>query len=265
MSLEIDNLSYAYQGKMALEEVSFSAARSEITGILGPNGSGKTTLLKCINNILPANCKNIQYNSLNLKQLSIRQRSKYISYVPQENSSTFPISVIETIMMGRIPHYGRKLTTRDKDIAFEMLELMELTDMAFRKINQISGGERQRVFIARALAQQTPIILMDEPTNNLDLKNQTSALEILSEIVKQKEIIALISLHDINLASMFSDKIMMLKDHKIFKCGEPLEVITEETLKDVYEVDTQVLVESNGIYVKLLKSGNSLTILSKRQ
>ena len=257
MSLEINDLSFSYSGKSILEKVSFQAHKKKITGILGPNGSGKTTLLKCISRILPGHNADLRYENVDLTKLSVRQRSKYIAYVPQENTSVFPVSVIDTILMGRIPYAGRKLTEEDKNIAFEILEQMELEDLAFSMINQISGGERQRVLIARALAQQTPILLMDEPTNNLDLRNQMRTMELLEEIVRKRDMVALVSLHDINLTTMYSDMVLMLKDRELFRYGVVEDVITESNLKAVYGVDTRIERSEGQIFVKTLRNDTS--------
>ena len=257
MSLILRNLFFDYQNKPVLENVSLEAHRNEMTCLLGPNGCGKSTLLKCINNILTPRKGEVLYGTEDLKGISIKQRAKYISYVPQENATAFPVSVIDTISMGRIPHSGRALTKKDREISFEMLELMELEDFAFHNLNQISGGERQRVLIARALAQQTPIVIMDEPTNNLDIRNQIHTMQLLEQIIRDKGIIALVTLHDINLAAMFAHRVLMLKNGHILSSGFTNDVINESSLKALYGVDTKVMNHGGELHVKIEKSKNT--------
>ncbi len=254
MSLVVENLSYDYDGTEILKNISFDAEESEIISILGPNGSGKTTLLNCLTHILNPQCKSVVYNDIDLKSLSLKEMARYISYVPQNYNMVFELRVIDIILMGRIPHAGMKLSKNDENIAFTVLELMNLTKLAFRRIRQISGGERQRVIIARALVQEAPILLIDEPTNNLDIKNKLETLSLIKKTVRDNNLIAIMTLHDINLAGMFSDKIIMLKDRKLFKAGTANYTLNEENLKAVYGVDTIVHNHSEEIFIRILKS-----------
>lgn len=253
MSLEVQSISFNYHENEILNNISFEAEEHEILSILGPNGSGKTTLLKCINQILHPLSGIISHNNMDLRTMALKKLARYISYVPQGHSTVFPFSVVDIVLMGRIPHAGMRIRKNDIDIAFAVIELMDLKKLAFKKINQISEGERQRVIIARALAQEAPILLMDEPTSSLDIKNQLETLTLIKKIVKENGLIAILTLHDINLAAMFSDRVVMLKGSKLFKAGPVNQVIHAENLKAVYGVDTVVHNHSEEIFVKMLK------------
>jgi iron complex transport system ATP-binding protein len=256
MSLIVDNIEYRYGSSEVLKGVGFEVNTGEMIGILGPNGSGKTTLLKCINRILQPKSGTIKYNGKDLGGMSIKKLAGYMSFVPQDHGTPFPISVIDIILMGRIPMLKVRIREEDKNSAFAMLRLLELEALAFRKLNELSGGERQRVMIARALMQETPIIIMDEPTNNLDIKSQVEILHLIRQIVEKNGLIAVFALHDINLSAMFCHKIALIKDSRVFQSGPVHSVITEENLHAVYGVATQIEENSSGIHVRLLKPEN---------
>ena len=251
--LSVRGVHYAYRRREVLKGISFEAEGREILTIMGPNGSGKTTLLKCLNRIHDPEAGTISYEGTDVRRMPRRTLARCMSYVPQDHGTVFPISVVDTIMMGRIPHAGMRISKADRDVAFEALELMGLHGLAFRPINELSGGERQRVVIARALAQQTPVVLMDEPTASLDVRNQLETMSLLRSVVEDNGLIAILSLHDINLASMFSHRVAMLKEGRLLESGPVEQVINEANLKSVYGVDTVVNNRSSEIHVRLLK------------
>ena len=256
MSLVANSIRFSYGRAEILYNVGFEASKGEVIGILGPNGSGKTTLLKCLNRILTPMTGNVEYDGMDLWRLNIKQLADYMSYVPQDHGTPFPISVIDIILMGRIPRVKRRLRDSDKDTAFAVLQLLGLEHLTFRSMNQLSGGERQRVTIARALAQEAPIILMDEPTNHLDIKNQVEILHLIREIVEKNGLVAVFTLHDINLAAMFCHKIALIKEGKVFESGPVNKVITEKNIKSVYGIDTEVMMHSGDLNVRLLQPNN---------
>jgi iron complex transport system ATP-binding protein len=257
MSLAVRGVTFSFGRSEILKGVGFEAPERQILTILGPNGSGKTTLLKCINRILEPAGGTIIYDGEDMRRLPLKRLAEYMSYVPQDHGTVFPISVIDTILMGRIPHSGIKIRGADKDAAFGALEIMDLGGLAFRKMNQLSGGERQRVAIARALAQEAPILIMDEPTSNLDVRNQLETLGLIRSIVEENGLIAVLSLHDINLAAMFSHRVVMVKDRGIFEEGAVEQVVNEGNLKAVYGVDTAVHSHDGETHVRLLKPGSA--------
>ena len=204
MSLEISNLSFSYNnGPKILKDISLTVRQGEILGILGPNGTGKTTLIKCIDHILPPDSGEVAFDGHNLALLTPKEIAKIMAYVPQYAGNFFTMRVVDTVMMGRLPYAGRQYSQQDKAIVFDILQQMNLESLAFRSLNTMSGGERQRAFIARALAQQPQCIILDEPTSSLDLHNQLFILRTISNLAKNRHISVIMTIHDLNLASMF--------------------------------------------------------------
>lgn len=169
--------------------------------------------------------------------------ARKMGYVPQSTARVFPASVIDTVLMGRRPHLGWKSSERDLDKVLEILELLGIVEFAMRDFNEISGGQQQKVLIARAIAQEAGVLLLDEPTSNLDIRHQLEVMEIMTDIVRKSEISAVMAIHDLNLASRYTDRILMMNGGKIFAAGEPTSVLTVENIKRVYGVE--VLVKSD--------------------
>ena len=254
MSISVENISFSYtKEREILKNVSFKLKDSESLFILGPNGTGKTTLLKCINHILKPTGGKVFINNKDNALLSSYERAKTIGYVPQYNNNVFSMNVIDTIMMGRIAFAGHKIKSSDKDIVFELIERLNLQKFAFKNINQMSGGERQRVFIARALAQEPKVMILDEPTSSLDLKNQMFTLELITDLAKKQNLSVIMTIHDLNLASLFADNIMILKDSEVYAYGKPIDILTEENVKNVYGVDSVVTEEDGFAHIRLKK------------
>jgi iron complex transport system ATP-binding protein len=252
--LEIKNIYFSYKkGHPVLTDISFVVKEGEILGIVGPNGTGKTTLLKTINKLLVPQKGQVFFDNLDIGNLSIQENAQLIAYVPQYSSSFFPMKVIDCVMMGRIPYSQHKYTQNDKDLVFSLIEATNLKDFAFRNIKEISGGERQLVYIARAMAQQPKIIILDEPTSSLDLKNQLFILNTISNMAKKEQYSIVMTLHDLNLASMFCDKLLMLKNTHIFAYGDTQEILTKENVDVIYGVETIVTIEDGYKHIRLLK------------
>lgn len=256
MSLQVKALSFAYQHNSILKNISFTVMPGQLLGLLGPNGVGKSTLLKCVAHLLPLQQGEITLFDTNIFILSIKERAKLISLVPQGAQHPFPISVVDTIMMGRMPYLNFKVTADDKNKVFEVLQLFDLEEFALKKMNELSGGERQQVLIARSIAQEPRLLLLDEPTSNLDLRNQIDVLQKISDIVKKKKLTAIMAIHDINLAVMFCDIIVLLKDQSIYAEGQSKEIITQENLWKVYGVETTIVEKQNRNHILLNKNTN---------
>ena len=244
MKLKVNNIEFAYNSVPVLDNVSMELNRAEVLGIVGPNGTGKSTLIRCIDRILNPKRGSILLDGDYLNKLSRMEIARKIGYVPQSIQGVFPASVIDTVLMGRRPYLGWNNSKEDLDYVLEVLELLGMMEFAMRDINEISGGQQQKVLIARALAQKADILLLDEPTSNLDIKHQLEVMEIMKNIVKNKGISAIMALHDLNLASRYADRIIMMKEGKIFAGGSPASVLTEENIKQVYGV--KALVNENG-------------------
>ena len=240
MRLEVKGVRFSYKSAPVLKDVCLEVGDGEMVSLVGPNGSGKTTLLKCIARILKPKKGVILLNGDELGKISSKELARILGYVPQSSPSSFPLTVFETVLLGRKPYIRWRLSRRDKDIVLNTLRLMELDGLALRMFNELSGGERQKVLIARALAQEPEVLLLDEPTSSLDLRHQIEVLQLISDIVRERKLAAIMAIHDLNLASMFSDKIIMLKEGKIYAAGKGEEVLNPENIWEVYGVRVMV-------------------------
>lgn len=238
MKLQVKDVKFSYNSKPVLDNINFEVKESEILGVLGPNGSGKTTLLKCINKNLKPDSGSVFVQERDIKKLDQKQIAEKMGYVPQEDGSSFPTTVFDTVLMGRRPHSTWRPSSKDKKIVSNILEKIDLINHATRDINELSGGQRQKVLIARALAQKPEIMVLDEPTNSLDIKHQLEVFDLVKEETKNG-ISAITAIHDINLASKFCDKFIFLKDGKIEDAGGS-EIINSENIGKIYDVEVEV-------------------------
>ncbi len=237
--LDIQNISINYGTCEVIKDVSFALPENKIVAILGANGAGKTTLLKSLNGSLPITKGAILLDEKLLESFSRREIAQNISAVAQENETKFPVTVLEFVLSGRFAHssvFGWE-SEDDLQIAQNSLGMCDLKDFESRLMNELSGGERQRVVFARALATQAKILLLDEPTANLDLSHQAILFRLVRERCQSCNSSAVIITHDLNLASEFADEILLLKLGKIIAKGAPKEVLTAETLREVFEVE----------------------------
>jgi len=247
MKLVVENLTVKLQSREILRDVTFKVESGEVVSLLGPNGSGKSTMLRTIFGILKPIKGVVLYDGKALN--SISEASKVFGYLPQENPE-IGLKVLDVVLLGRTPYLSgiKRAKKKDIEIALKALEDVGLKGFENRKFNELSGGEKQKVMIARVFAQEPKVMLLDEPTAHLDISAQIEILEIVRRKVRDG-CSALIAMHDINLASSFSDKILMIKNGKIVYAGTPDEVISEETIRDVY--DAEVIVKRHGsrVYV----------------
>jgi iron complex transport system ATP-binding protein len=232
----IKNLKHAYGRVPVLKNISFSIIQTDFFIIIGPNGSGKTTLLKIIAGIEPLQNGVVDIMGHPLSEYSIKSLSKTIAFVPQVFPLDFPYSIREMVLMGRYPHQGilGMENQKDMDIAQEAMNITGIEDLADRKIDQVSGGERQRAVIARAICQEPKIILLDEPTASLDLAHQIRIMDLMEHLKKVKGISVVMVSHDVNLAAMYADKLMILKDGHITGAGRPDAVLKYDILEKAY-------------------------------
>ena len=236
--LSVRDLYFRYNKGNILEDISFQLGRGEILALIGPNGSGKSTLLKCINNILKPYSGSIYIDNILLEKYKKIDLAKKIAYVPQHSSSFFPDTVFNTILMGRKPYLFWKAAKNDLEKVADVINKLDLGDIAMKDINELSGGQRQKVFIARALVQEADLILLDEPTSNLDIKHQLEIIDLLQSL-SWKGLGVIITVHDLSLAGTVSDRIIILNEGKIFAYGG-LEIITAENIEAVYGVKVTI-------------------------
>lgn len=242
--LEVKNLFFQYpiNEKNILEDISFEVEVGEFLTILGPNGSGKTTLLKILARLLKPTAGTIVLEGDVYQKFPIKNFYKITAYVPQKFTSIFPYSVYEIVLMGRTPHLiGYSFESQnDISIVNKVLDELEINHLRDKSINEISGGELQRVIIARALAQNAKILLLDEPNTHLDLKHQISVFNLLKRINANGTTIITVS-HDINLSALYSERLIFLKEGKILCDGKTSEVMNEETIRQTFEVYSKIV------------------------
>ncbi len=243
VKIELQNLDFGYNGNLVLKNISHQFEKGKLISIVGPNGSGKSTLLKCIDRILKVQKGRILIDAVEISKFKANELAKKIAYVPQSEGGTFPASVFDTVLLGRKPHIQWSPKNDDLKITAATLEKLDLEGISQKSINKLSGGQRQRVFIARALAQQPEILLLDEPTANLDLKHQLEVLKLLKDLSSQG-ITVIVAIHDLNLALQFSDHFILLKSGELFACGGK-EIISNHTIENLYDVKVNVI-HNNG-------------------
>lgn len=243
--LEISKITFAYRENAVLRNISFSVQTGDFLGIIGPNGSGKSTLLKILARILPVKEGTLSLNNLDLNQYPVRTLAKKIALVPEETSLGFPFTVQELVLMGRSPHLSflQPLAAGDYAKANECMEKTSTKNFSGRRVNELSSGERQRAFIAQALAQEPDILLLDEPTAHLDINHQIEIFNVLKNLQQQHGLTIIAVTHDLNLAALYCDTLLLLKGGELFSQGQPSQVITVENIKNVY--DTTVTVQQH--------------------
>ncbi len=238
MFLTIQGLAFSYPGRSVLEDINLQVQRGECLAVLGTNGVGKSTLLKCINRILKPQKGTVLVENVEILKSSRLDLARQIGYVSQHQEIP-RVTVFDAILLGRKPYIKWDVSRKDLLVANQALEMLGLNDFAMRYLHELSGGELQKVAIARALAQEPDVLLFDEPTSSLDLKNQFEVLKIMQQVVKNQKIAAIVTMHDLNLAVRFADKFLFLKQGAIFSAGG-LEVITPETIESVYSIPVAV-------------------------
>ena len=248
--IEVRGLKYSYNRYMVLDGVDLDVREGEILGILGPNGCGKTTLLKNLNKNLTPTGGCVMLDGTDLDTMVKRDIAKSVAVVPQTNEIRFSFSVREIVAMGRMPFQSMMggETREDSRIVDDAIEKVGLSAMKDRHINTMSGGERQRVMIARALAQTPKILLMDEPTLHLDINTQFEALDLVHDLSRESDLTVVIVSHDLPMVARYCDKIAMIHDHRVMCCGTPEEVLTPDNMRTVFNVDAELGIDSkNGL------------------
>jgi len=240
--LTIDGIDCSYGSVNVLNDVKFAVESGEFLGILGPNGSGKTTLLRSISRVLKPKRGAILIDDKDIYGMKSVEVARQLAVVPQDTPVTFDFTALEVVLMGRNPHMPRfKMESKeDLAIARNSMELTRTWDFADRPVTEVSGGERQRVIIARALTQEPQILLLDEPTTHLDISNQLEIMDLIKQLCKTKKLVIVAVFHDFNLAARYCDSIILLKDGKIVAIGKANETLTSQNVRKVFSVDTIV-------------------------
>ena len=249
--MEVKNLSYHYKGSPeVLKDVSFDIKPGEFLAILGNNGVGKSTLLKCFNHILKPDSGQVLLDGKDLLKMSTREVAKQVAFVSQSVPDT-QMTVHDVVMLGRRPYMNWGFTEADHTIVHDAMHRLDVEDMRGRFLNQLSGGEKQKVMLARALAQQPKALLLDEPTSALDIQNQYQVLKMVRQICHSDNMIAVVVIHDLNLALRFCDRFLLMKDGQVYRYGDR-SVLDSEALQAVYGVNAK-LVEIEGRHMVLVE------------
>ena len=246
LEIKLENFSAGYKNKIIIDLINLSINSGEWLGIVGANGSGKSTLIKGICRIIKPHKGKVFLKGKDIRYLSNKSLSQKISFLPQGINSDLSISVSDLVALGRSPYknfWDFDLTKNDKSIIEESLNLVELLDLKDCALSQISGGQRQRAFLALALAQETEIIILDEPTNFLDINHQIKFLQILKDLQLKKKLTIITVLHDLNLCARFADKIAALKNGFLTEVGKPKDVLNENNIKNIFDIN--VLISNN--------------------
>ena len=246
--INIEKLNYSYGRKEVLKELSLDIDENKLTGIIGPNGCGKSTLAKNIIKYINGKFESFKIMDTDIRELTHKKIAQLISYIPQKSIIIPNISVFDYVLLGRFPllkNSWSNYSEKDYEIVENNINLLNIKKLRDRNIETLSGGELQKALLARALAQEAKILLLDEPTSALDLNNAVEFMKILKNISMKKEISVIIIIHDLNLASLFCDSLIILKDGRFIEKGSPKEVINEENIKSVYNLDCKVCYNEN--------------------
>ncbi|MDD2360640.1 MAG: ABC transporter ATP-binding protein [Syntrophaceticus schinkii] len=256
MKLKINECSFSYNIQLVLDHISMQISEGEVVSIIGPNGSGKSTLLRCICRVLQPRGGVVYLNNQDVAHLKPRELARLLGYVPQSGAEVFPLTVYEAVLLGRKPYLSWGVGPKDREIVDRILRFMKIEEFALKYINEMSGGEKQRVLIARALAQEPEVLLLDEPTSNLDIKHQLEVLGLMQKFAHDGGMTVIMVLHDLNLASRFSDKLVLINEGKVFASGPPAAVLNPANIRAVYDVEADVDQNGLGIQVLPLRSIN---------
>ena len=229
-----------------LNNISFSAKQSEITSLIGANGAGKSTLVKSILGVLHAQGE-VLLDEKNIMSFQKKDLMKKIGYLPQENSFLSSLTVFEVIMLGRMHHLHLKVDKSEVNRVWSVMKQLEIEYLAERPFFALSGGQRRVVGLAQTIVKEPKVLILDEPTANLDIQNELEVLELVRAYTKKKDVTTLLILHDLNMASRFSDQLILLNHGKVYKSGAPIDVITEESVREAYGVNVFIHVDKAGI------------------
>lgn len=251
MLINIEGLEFAYKSTPVLNNITLDIDGPQFISIIGPNGVGKSTLIHCMNKILSPTKGVVSIDGKNVNDYTLKELAKKVGYVPYTSTDIFPLTVVDTVLMGRHPHSKWKSIDGDLEIVYDTLKLMKIEHLAMRSSDELSAGQKQKVVLSRGLVQQPRILLLDEPTSNLDIKHQMEVTRILKGLCKEKGIIVVMISHDLNIAAKYADQIIMMHEGGIFAVGTPADVITEKNIKVVYEVESKIIIDEDRPHIIL--------------
>jgi iron complex transport system ATP-binding protein len=242
LTMRLEQVSLSYGRRTILEDASLEALPGEILGIIGPNGSGKSTLIRGMTRLLNPTSGQIFIDGHTIDKVKHEELAKLVAVVPQNAALPELFTAVEVVLMGRTPHLGlfRYESNNDFTIVHKAMEATNTVHLTERKISELSGGEKQRLVIARALAQEPKIILLDEPTAHLDINYQIETMELIRHLCREQNLVVIIALHDLNLAVQYCDRLVILNHGKIYRQGLPEDVVTAPIIKEVYGADVHV-------------------------
>ena len=241
--LDIENLSFSYGSVPILKDVSFQAEKGCITSVIGPNGTGKTTMLLCISRLMPF-AGEIKMDGLSLNSLSREDFVSLLSYLSQDTSCSAELNVYEVILLGLVNHLSFRVSPEDQEKVESVMELLGITEFANRKITELSGGQRQLVFIAQTLVKEPKVLVLDEPTSALDLSRQFKLMNLIQRITKERELITLVTLHHLDIAAKYSDRVITLDNGSVYQVGTPEETFTTKMFYDVFGIESEIYRDS---------------------
>ncbi len=245
-SVKIEDMTFGYDEKIILEHVNLEINYPGLLCILGPNGVGKTTIVKCMNKLLKPKSGHVYLNGKDVSTMSLLEVAQTLAFVPNSSSSVFSMSVAEAILMGRHPRAGWTTSERDIKVVDAAIDLMGLQEFSSRDIRQLSAGQTQRVLIARGLVQEPDILILDEPTSNLDVKYQMDVMRFLKAYARDRQILVIMVCHDLNITAAYADRVILMYGKNVYADGTPSEVLTAENIQTVYNVEAEVT-ERNGV------------------
>lgn len=252
--IEVRRLYFSYEeSSKILQDIDFSIANGEVISLLGPNGSGKTTLLRCINGLLKPKGGNVYVKGQDIGNMKRKKIARHIAYVPQDHRTTFPYTVLDVVLLGRTPYIGVFSSPKQSDIdsAYEVLKSVGIEHLSNKPYTHLSGGEMRLVLIARALCSGAEVLLLDEPTSNLDLRHQGDVLRIIRVMSKSRGQSVFMTIHDLNLAMMVSDRVILMKNGLIVTQGSPKDVLTKGWVEDTYECEVDIVNNSGESLIRL--------------